>query len=148
MTIVVSWDGPGVRQPDRGNEVVVTTVAELDAVFARVEAQAAEEELPYGIQVWNQDLPAAVMLGLGHPERTFLDWLDRSEPHGVANRYAVQSELPPIEESVGFDIFGHRSERGPKRTRVTPAAAKDAAREYLRTAARPTNVEWSDEPLW
>jgi hypothetical protein len=144
----VSWDGPGARHPDRGNEVVVTTVAELDAVFARVEAQAAEEDLPYGVQVWNQDMQASVMLGLGHPERTFLDWLDRGGPHGSANRYGVQPGTVPIEESLGFDIFGHWSERGPKRTRVTPAAAKDAAREYLHTAARPTNVEWTDEPPW
>jgi hypothetical protein len=148
VRIVVSWDGPGARHPNRGNEIVVTTVAELDAAFARVEAQAAEDGVPYGVQVWNPDLRASVMLGLGQNERTFLDWLDRSEPHGRANRYAVQPGTEPIEESLGFDVFGHWSERGPKRTRVTPAAAKDAAREYLRTAARPTNVEWTDEPPW
>jgi hypothetical protein len=118
----------------------------LDAVFARVEAQSVEDDLPYGVQVWNEELPAAVMLGLGHPERSFLDWLDRNEPDGVANRYAIIPEVPPAQDPIGFDIFGHWSERGSKRTRLTPAVAKDAAREYLRTNARPTNVQWTAEP--
>jgi hypothetical protein len=145
VTVVVSWDGPGASNPHRGNEVVVATVGELDAVFARVEVQAAEDGVAYGVQVWNRELRASVMLGVGHPERAFLDWLDRSEPHGRANRYGFQPGTAPIEESLGFDVFGHWSERGPKRTRVTPTVAKGAARQYLDTAARPTNVEWTDE---
>jgi hypothetical protein len=146
MSLVVSWDGPGFHHPDRGNVVTVTTLAALEAAFERVAAQAAADGIPYGVQVWDDQLPAAVMLGIGHPERAFLDWLDRSEPYGRASRYAVQRDVPPAQGVIGFDIYSHWSERGPERTQVTPAAALEAAREYARTLARPTNVDWVGGP--
>lgn len=143
MIFVVSWDGPSEEDPDRGNEVAVTSVAELDEVLDRVAQQASEEQLPYGVQIHQSDRNGAVMLGIGHPDRSFLDWLDRSEPHGRANRYAVEPGLPPVTEAIGFDLYGDWSERYPERTRVTPAGARKAAREYLRTGTQPTSVSWT-----
>jgi hypothetical protein len=143
VIFIVSWDGPSEEEPGRGNEVSINTVAELDDVLDRVTRQATDEQLPYGVQVHQPGRNGAVMLGIGHPERAFLDWLDRSEPYGRANRYAVEPGVSPTSEPIGFDIYGDWSERYPERTRVTPAGVREAAREYVRTGTQPTNVSWT-----
>jgi hypothetical protein len=143
VNVVVSWDGPSAEEPDRGNEVTVTTVAELDDVLDRIAAQAADEELPYGVQIHRPGRHGAIMLGVGHPERSFLDWLDRSQPHGTADRYGVQRDVPPATDRIAFDIYGHWSELDPERTQITAMVARDAAREYVRTGTQPNNVEWT-----
>lgn len=143
MSFIVSWDGPSTDEPDRGHEVRVSSVAELDEVLDRVAAQAAAEDLPYGVQIHQPDRPGAVMLGIGHPERSFLDWLDRSQPHGSGDRYGVQPETTPGTEPIAFDVYGDWAEMPPVRTRVTTATARRAAHEYVRSGKRPTCVEWT-----
>jgi hypothetical protein len=142
MSYVVSWDGPSEEEPGRGNEVPVSTVDELDAVLDRVAAQATAEDLPYAVQVHRPGRHGAVMFGIGHSVRSFLDWLDRGQPHGTADRYAVEPGVSAASEPVAFDFYGDWTEMPPERTRVTPLAARDAAREFVRTGGRPTCVEW------
>jgi hypothetical protein len=142
VSYTVSWDGPSAEEPNRGHEVQVSTAAELDAVLDQVAAQASSEEVPYAVQIHQPGQHGAVMIGIGHPDRSFIDWLDRSEPHGTANRYGVESGLAPVAEPIGFDFYGDWTDMPPARTRITPSAAREAAREYVCTGQRPTTVEW------
>jgi hypothetical protein len=138
MSYTVSWDGPSAEEPDRGNEVPVSTVRELDLVLDRVNAQAAAENLPYAVQIHQPGQHGAIMIGIGHPERSFVDWLDRSQPHGGGNRYATDPDLPPASEAIAFDFYGDWTEMPPERTRISPERAREAAREYLRTGQQPS----------
>ena len=147
MTYLVSWDGPGADEPDRGNEVAVSTVPELDAVLDRIATQAEAEHLCYAAQVHHLGHHGSIMIGIGHPERSFIDWMDRGQPEGRNNRFAVDPALPPVAEDVPFDVYGNWSEVSPERTRVRSATAREAAREYVRTGVRPTGVHWSDRLL-
>ncbi|MGW0434503.1 Imm1 family immunity protein [Micromonospora sp. NPDC003197] len=138
MSYTVSWDGPSAEEPDRGNEVRVSTVQELDLVLDRVNAQAAAENLPYAVQIHQPGRHGAIMIGIGHPDRSFVDWLDRSQPHGSGNRYAADPDLPPASEAIAFDFYGDWTEMPPERTRISPERAREAAREYLRTGQQPS----------
>jgi hypothetical protein len=142
VTYFVSWDGPSAQQPKRGHEVAVSTTAHVDAVLKQVAAQAAIDEVPSAVQIHRPRHDGAIMIGVGHPTRSFIDWLDRSQPHGTGDRSAVDTDLPNIEQSIGFDVYGNWSEMPPPRTRITPQAARAAAHEYLETGQRPTGVEW------
>lgn len=139
----MSWDGPSPQEPERGHEVTVDTVAELDKVLSGIIVQAAADEVPYAVQICRVDQQGAIMMGVGHPERSFIDWLDRDQPHGTGNRYGVQPDLSLLSESIGFDVYGNWIEVRPARTRVASATARAAAEQYLRTGDRPTNIEWS-----
>jgi Immunity protein Imm1 len=143
MSFVVSWDGPSEQEPDRGFEVTVTTIAELDAVLDRVAAQAVTDGLAYAVQIFQPDQRNAVMLGVGHPDRSFLDWLDRSQPHGSEDRIGVDPNTPPATDDIPFDVYGDWSELSPERTRITVPTAYQAAREYVSTGQRPTSVSWT-----
>ncbi|ASW55762.1 Imm1 family immunity protein [Plantactinospora sp. KBS50] len=138
MSYIVSWDGPSAEEPDRGNEVPVSTAQELDLVLDRVNAQAAAENLPYAVQIHQPGRHGAIMIGIGHPERSFVDWLDRSQPHGSGNRYATDPDLPPVSEAIAFDFYGDWTEMPPERTRISPERAREAAREYLHTGQQPS----------
>lgn len=142
MTYLVSWDGPSAQHPQRGHEVAVSAIADLDAVLDQVAAQAAVDEVPYAVQIHRPHHDGAIMIGVGHPERSFIDWLDRSRPHGTGDRYAVEPDVPPTDEVIGFDVYGHWTDVPPPRTRVTPKAARAAAHEYLECGQRPAGVEW------
>lgn len=143
MSYIVSWDGPSPQEPDRGREVTVETSVDLQTVLDEIAAQAATDEIPYAVQVHQIGRHGAIMIGVGHPERSFIDWLDRSQPHGTGNRYGLQLDLAPIDEPIGFDVYGNWTEVPPPRTRITPATARAAAGQYLLTAQRPTSVEWT-----
>jgi hypothetical protein len=94
----VSWDGPSAEEPGRGNEVTVSTVAGLDDVLDRVVSQAKVDNLPYAVQVHAPDTGGSVMIGVGHPHYSFVDWL---MPKGH-RRYAHQ----PYERiSAHFEAF-------------------------------------------
>lgn len=137
MTYVVSWDGPSAEEPGRGNKVDVCTVAELDLVLERVAAQASAEDIPYAVQIYRSDAPGSLMVGVGHPRRSMLDWL---VPNGL-HEYGCQPGVPPWTEAVGFDVYGNWHERSPEKLRITPEAARNATREYVQTGQRPTCVE-------
>ncbi|GAA3781267.1 hypothetical protein GCM10022225_82070 [Plantactinospora mayteni] len=92
----------------------------------------------YAVQIHQPGRHGAIMIGIGHPERSFVDWLDRSQPHGSGNRYATDPDLPPASEAIAFDFYGDWTEMPPERTRITPERAREAAREYLRTGQQPS----------
>jgi hypothetical protein len=139
VSYTVSWDGPSARQPDRGNEVQVSTVDELDRALYQVAEQAAAEKLPYAVQVYRPDATGSVMIGIGHPERSFIDWL---MPKGH-REYGYLADIDAWGEPIGFDVYGEWHEHEPEQARITPATAREAAREYVRTGQRPTCVEWA-----
>lgn len=141
MSYIVSWDGPSADEPDRGNEVPVTTLSELDAVLDQVASYAAARKLPYAVQVDKADAPGSVMIGIGHPDRSFIDWL---MPKG-RRQYAFDPDIPEPAESTVFDVYGEWHEHEPEESRVRPEAAREAAREYLRTGQRPTCAQWLED---
>lgn len=59
----MAWNGPSAQESGRGYAVAVATTAGLDAALDRVETQAAEEKLPYAVQVYRTDAPGSVMAG-------------------------------------------------------------------------------------
>ncbi|MBT8224426.1 MAG: hypothetical protein HKP61_20010 [Dactylosporangium sp.] len=142
MNFVVSWDGPSEDEPDRGSEVSVEDVDDLGAVLDRVAAQAARDGLAYAVQIHQPGCHGAVLFGIGHAHRSFLDGLDRGQPHGTGDRFAVDTGTPAITEDLAFDVYGDWSEMPPERTRITPTLAYRAAEEYIRTRKRPTCVSW------
>lgn len=143
MSYIVSWDGPSPQEPDRGREVTVDTIARLRTVLDEITVQAVSDEIPYGVQIHRIDRHGAIMIGVGHPERSFIDWLDRSRSDGTGNRFGFQADLTSVDEPIGFDVYGNWINVSPPRTRITPQTARTAAEQYLQTARRPTNVEWS-----
>jgi hypothetical protein len=138
VSYTVSWDGPSAEEPERGNEVAVPTIQDLDLLLERVHTQATAENLPYAVQIHKPGQHGAIMIGIGHPDRSFVDRLDRSQPHGSGNRYATDPDLAPAPEAIAFDFYGDWTEMPPERTRITPERARQAAREYLRTGQQPT----------
>lgn len=143
MSYLVSWDGPSAQEPDRGEEVAVDTITDLDTVLEQIAVQAAADGVPYAVQLHQPGHHGAIMIGVGHPDRSFIDWLDRSQSHGTGDRFGIDPGLPPINEAIGFDVYGSWSELPPARTRITVQNARAAAHEYLQTGQRPTIVEWN-----
>lgn len=141
MTYQVSWDGPSAEEPGRGHQVDVDTVADLGGVLDRVAIQAAAENVPFAVQVHDPAASGSIMLGVGRPERSFVDWLvpDGRHEHGY------QPDTTPPAEPIGFDVYGGWHEHPTHKLRVTPNTARQAAREYVRTGRRPTCLRWSSQ---
>jgi hypothetical protein len=78
------------------------------------------------------------MIGVGHPDRSFVDWL---MPKGH-RRYGLEPDVPPPPEPIAFDVYGNWHEHRPEQTRVTPAKAREAAREYVATGGQPRSLQW------
>jgi hypothetical protein len=130
------------RAQRRGpHEADVTTVAELDAVLHQVAAQATAENIPFAVQVHHADARGSIMIGIGHPDRSFIDWLASDGYH----EYGYEPALPAATEPVAFDVYGDWHEHPPHKLRVRPATASHAVREYVVTGQRPTCVEWAAE---
>ncbi len=91
----------------------------------------------YGVQVHNSDASGSVMVGIGH-ERSFVDWLDNSG----ARESGSDPDVPAWPEPIGFDLYGNWHEYEPDDTRVSSDTARQAAREYVATGARPPCVGW------
>ncbi len=140
MSVTVSWDGPSAEEPDRGNQVSVDSAGDLDAVLDRVAAQAAADDLPYAVQIHNPDAEGSVMIGFGHPRRSFVTWLLRT-PRGHAHD-GYEPDVPEVPEPIAFDRYGQWCEYEPAQTRVHAATARQAAHQYLITSQRPTCIQW------
>lgn len=143
MTFVVMWDGPSITEPDRGGEASISTAAELDAVLDQVADQAVTDDQPYAVQIYRDGEDVGLMIGVGHPERSFVSWVDNAVPEGTGDAAAHEPGVVAPNEPIGLDFFGTWTELDPQRTRVMPEAARQAAREYIETGQRPTGVEWS-----
>jgi hypothetical protein len=142
VSYIVSWDGPSAREPERGHEVQVSTVDDLDQVLDQVAAQAAAENLPYAVQVYHPDAQGSIMIGIGHEERSFVDWLI---PKGY-RKYGRIDTVPAPDQPIAFDVYGDWHEHEPEQSRITPDTAREAVREFVRTGGQPTCVEWVEPP--
>lgn len=71
MRYSVSWDGPSPR----GRKATVSTEAELDAVLEQVAVESAAKGIAFAVQINRAASPGAVMIGVGDPGRSLVDWL-------------------------------------------------------------------------
>ena len=108
-----------------------TLLAMLATVPGRYGAAHAVDLLPAGA------VDGGLQLGVGHPHRAFVLALD------AAGGYAVEPGLEPWPEPIPFDCGHEVLDFKPAWTRVGPATAIMAAREYVRTGARPAWL-WFD----
>lgn len=60
------------------------------------------------------------------------------EPFG----WGINHDLPELAEHLAYNGGGESEERNPRRTRVSIDQAREAAREFIKTGQRPTNVDW------
>lgn len=136
MTHIVAW-GLDETLPERQPRVPASTIVELDEVLDRI---AAAPE-PTAVDIIPADIPPGerrlLQIGLGHPQRSFVFYLG-----APAGGYARESGVPEWDEEIVFDHGGEPTEYLPEWTRVTPMAAREAAREYLRTGTRLTLLGW------
>lgn len=115
---------------DRGT-ITVSTVDELDAVLDRATEEARESELPYVVYVTadGTEDASALGLGVGHDWSwvTYEGWRSSGSLDGgkhSAWSYGRQhTELPP---GIG----------------IPNTTVREAARQFVRTGHRPTNVVW------
>lgn len=119
--VIVEWG--------RRNRRTVTTLVELDALLDEIEKLRGDFDTPYMATLFREPRDGtALQIGLGHPERSFMLRM------GDDSTYAVDPALPELDDALDWDYGGQATEYPPKWTRFTPAAARTAAREYVRTA--------------
>ena len=102
-----------------------TLLAVLATVPGRQGAAHAVDLLPAGA------VDGGLQLGIGHPHRAFVLALD------TVGGYAVEPDLEPWPEPIAFDCGPQVIDFKPAWTRVRPATALAAAREYVLTGNRP-----------
>lgn len=142
MSYVVTWG--------RGNRRPASTIAELDTALDEAAASGVPrmvgiyppEHLAGDASPWDEPLPAALQVGVGHPDRSFVLWLG---PEGGIGVEADALPWPVGAADIAFDYGGDAVFAGPGRARVTPATARQAAREFVSTGQRPTCLQWADE---
>lgn len=123
----------------------VSSVEELDAALDYLTEKARREGTSFNVGVARQGDRGKYHfvgfdIGIGHPERSFF-WV-YGTPDSTG--YAFQPELSQWPEEIVFDVGGQASWYEPARTRVTPAVARKAAREFFTTEQLPTCVSWPD----
>ncbi len=122
---------------DLDNTARITSVHDLDVLLTLLSRSRGRTRPPYAVDL----LPAGaydggLQLGIGHRERAFVLTLDPPAAYGI------QPGVPAWHEPIAFDCGHEVIELKPEWTRVTPRAALDAARWYVRTGRRPTNLEF------
>ncbi|MGY0234896.1 Imm1 family immunity protein [Longispora urticae] len=135
-TLHVGWgDEPYVTR-------TVATLAELDAVLAEATAARDSDGLPYLVGVWNladvqgEGDPEGLQVGIAE-QRARVQWMGNGDSEGYSPDVS-----PWMGEEIAFN-FGHvPTEETPETLRVLPAAALEAAREFMMTGQRPTGLEW------
>lgn len=141
MTYVVTWG--------RGERRTVSTVAELDAALdeatepgvPRVVGIYPPEHLNDDASPWDEPLPSALQIGVGHPDRAFVLWLG---PDGGIGVEATAEPWPDGTADIAFDYGGDAVFVGADRGRVSPAIAQAAAREFVTTGRRPSGLDWAE----
>ncbi len=136
MTMYTLAWGHNAEDPSGQNTIRVSTADELDAALDTLAAGG-----PYLVDVyqgtWTKGAPAppgGFQLVWGHPQRAALTWL------GQDAAIAADPSLPEWPEPIGHD----QDAADPRRTRLTPAQARQALHEYLHTGQRPTSIAWAE----
>ncbi|WP_412739439.1 Imm1 family immunity protein [Krasilnikovia sp. MM14-A1259] len=122
-------------------ETTLSSVDELDVLLDRVAADRGDRGLACDVEVsrlGENGEPLGVVLGVGHPERSFVHFTSET---GMVFGYEVDVGVsgPRIafEEVAGSVVY-----HPPALTRVRPAIARQAAREFVTTGWRPTGLQW------
>jgi hypothetical protein len=125
----------------RDNARRISTVAELEGLLSFLTTIHGRDGAPHGVDL----LPAGAIggglqLGVGHPDRAFVVWLDAGGGTGpeAGGSYGIDDDLEAWPEPIGFDCGVEFVDFKPAWTRVTPRQALAAAREYVLTGAKPT----------
>jgi hypothetical protein len=143
VSYVVTWG--------RGHHRPVTTAAELDAALdeatrpgvPQVVGIYPPEHFNRDASPWDEPLPPALQIGVGHPDLAFVVWL---APDGGIGIEPDATPWPNGARDIAFDYAGDPIFVGPDRARVSPPAARAAAREFVTTGHRPTCLDWADAP--
>jgi len=133
----VEWDN-GQRQQ------VVHTVDELDATLDRIENERGADGLPFVVDITADQefdgFPVGLHVSVGGTRRAKVFW---NGPPADGGGIGVEQGLPPWnDEAIAFDYGGLPTEETPETLRVTPAMARQAAREFIESGQRPTCLEW------
>jgi hypothetical protein len=135
MTYQVGW----------GRDVgaaTAATVAELNAILDGI--QVAPDEMPYGVSIVlpdGSDFPVMLEICVGHPTRSFAYHVDADG----TSAWGYQPEVPAGPE-FAFDYGGVATDAWSERTRLTPEAAREAAREFVAGGGRrPANLAWDTD---
>ena len=142
MTHIVTWG--------RDHRRTVSNVHELDAVLDEIASTGTPtsvgiyppDELDKDASPWDDPPTSALEIGVGHRDRSFAIWLG---PDAAIATAPAAGPWPGGAQDIAFDYGGDPVFAGPDRARITPSAARDAARQYVRTGTRPTSVEWATE---
>ncbi len=114
--------------------VVVESEEQLLQLLADAEEDAAEQ--PLVVEIRSPD-KAALTIGLGQ-EASIATFAS-----SVAPPYYVSSGGPGHDEPLVFYRYGHWTEFGSDAA-ISPDAAREAARRFVATGDRPSNIEWSE----
>ncbi|HYS34462.1 MAG TPA: Imm1 family immunity protein [Pseudonocardiaceae bacterium] len=119
------------------NTARINSVDDLDIHLTLLARSRGRARTPYAVDLLPADArDGGLQLGIGHPERAFVLALDR--PSG----YAVEPGVALWPGPIAFDCGHEVIELKPEWTRVTAEAAVEAARRYVRTGTRPTNLDF------
>jgi hypothetical protein len=138
--VIVEWATDHGDAPRQNHREAVETEADLDAVLDGIQNRG----IPQMVDLFpadESDTPAwestGLQIGLGHPSRAFVWFSD-----GTGADFGYEPELAPVAEEITFDYGGVPTGYDPTRTRVSPATARRAAREFLQSMERLTHVRW------
>ena len=126
-----------------GRTAIVDTAEDLDQVLADIEHQRGAGGAPFQVSIAAADPDAdpfdqeTLQVGIGHPTHAFAFWSGEGD-----GGYAREPGFQPLPDSIAFDLGGQWTEYHPDETQVSAGLAKTAAREFVRTGARPRCVEW------
>ncbi len=137
----------------RDNARRISSVADLEGLLSFLTTVRGREGAPHGVDL----MPAGaagggLQIGVGHPHRGFVVWLDADANPGVVaghggfgggfggglGGYGIDDDLDPWPEPIGFDCGADVVDFKPAWTRVSPRSVIQAAREYVLTGAMPT----------
>lgn len=122
---------------DRNPAVVVNTVDGLDRLLDQIAADPRYVEFPVFVSIESADRRLVLQVGLGRPDLSALVWYD-AEVDIAASKGTVAYDQRPKFNYGGTptDVYDHSA--------VPVATARQAAREFFTTEARPTCVQWQE----
>jgi len=126
----------------RDNARRISSLADLDGLLSFLATMRGREGAPHAVDLVPAGAEAGgLQLGIGHPHRAFVVWLDAATGGG----YGIDDNLEAWPEPIGFDCGVEVVDFKPAWTRVTPQQAVAAAREYVVTGARPTCLRFDPD---
>jgi hypothetical protein len=122
---------------DRNPPSVVSTVDELDQLLDQIAATPRYVEFPVFVSMETADRRFVLQIGLGRTDLSALVWYD-ADVDIVASKGTVGYERRPRFNYGGTPTDAYDD------SAVPVAAARQAAREFFTTQARPACVEWQE----